>query len=569
MRKLVKVTGEYLLFPIRAEEDGKIVSVHHGEDKVYQFVVPVGKEQGAYSFHYYAAVPVAKWKGDEIVVEGEVPENFLEAVTLSNELPWILHKKPFIHFSPNTGWLNDPNGMIYQDGAYHLFFQHNPCDTRWQNLSWGHAVSRDLLHWEQKEDIVFPDEDGTMFSGCGIVNEQERLGLPKDAEIFFYTCAGGTSEWSKGKKFVQRIAYSTDHGVTFHKKKGNVLEHIEGDNRDPKVYWYEAKQLYYMVLYLDKNEYAVFNSTDLEHWEITQRLTLPLTWECPDLREVPIEGGGSKWMFWGSDGYYFLGDFDGSYFETDGIRHEGYQTMLPYAAQSFWGTERVIMIPWMRTCNEGRLYTGVMGLPRQLTLVKKGDDLLLRQKPVDEFEESKTVILTRILSNEIDNNGVSEQSPSLQEELVFEQEAETALEVKLFPEKDAGFRVNLYGTVCSMEQGSGCIRIEGVAGRSNAVENAAKSYDKEKISSERAALKHFSSWKIMSEGISWEKAGVRILETGCGIESVSFLSDGEILEITVDDGLICAAYETKVSLQSGQVRVKAYGKVKTEISQIK
>lgn len=169
-----------------------------------------------------------EWKGEEIVVEGEVPESFMEAVALSNELPWIPHKKPLIHFSPNTGWVNDPNGMIYQDGVYHLFFQHNPCDTRWQNMSWGHAVSRNLLHWEQKGDAIFPDEDGTMFSGCGIVNEQEKFGLPKDAEIFFYTCAGGMSEWSKGKKFVQKIAYSTDRGETFFKKKGHVLEHIEG-----------------------------------------------------------------------------------------------------------------------------------------------------------------------------------------------------------------------------------------------------------------------------------------------------------------------------------------------------
>lgn len=250
----------------------------------------------------------------------------------------------------------------------------------------------------------------------------------------------------------------------------------------------------------------------------------------------------------GRRGYYFLGDFDGSYFKTDGIRREGYQTMLPYATQSFWGTERVIMIPWMRTENKDKHYTGVMGLPRQLTLIKKGNDLLLRQKMVDEFEESKVVILTRIFSGEMENNGGSDQS-SLQEEIALEQEGEAALEVKLFPEKGAGFRIDLYGTICTMEPRNGCIRIEGVAGRSNVVKNAAKAHDKEKVSS--------------------EKAGVRILEIGCDIESVSFLSDGEILEITVDDGLICAAYETVVSEQSGWVKVQACKKVRVEISQIK
>lgn len=140
--------------------------------------------------------------------------------------------------------------------------------------------STDLLHWVQKEDVMFPDENGTMFSGCAILNERGLLGLPKDTPVFFYTVAGSASEWSKGKKFVQRIAYSTDQGETLTKIEENVLEHIEADNRDPKVYWYEEKQLYYMVLYLDKNDYAIFNSSDLKNWVMTQKLTIPGAWEC-------------------------------------------------------------------------------------------------------------------------------------------------------------------------------------------------------------------------------------------------------------------------------------------------
>ena len=108
--------------------------------------------------------------------------------------------------------MNDPNGLVYAEGVYHLYFQHNPFDVQWENMSWGHAVSRDLLHWEQKDDVLFPDETGTMFSGSGIVNDRKMLGLPEDALVFFYTAAGNNNKWSAGKQFTQRIAYSTDGG---------------------------------------------------------------------------------------------------------------------------------------------------------------------------------------------------------------------------------------------------------------------------------------------------------------------------------------------------------------------
>lgn len=139
---------------------------------------------------------------------------------------------------------------------------------------------------------MFPDENGTMFSGCAILNERGLLGLPKDTPVFFYTVAGSASEWSKGKKFVQRIAYSTDQGETLTKIEENVLEHIEADNRDPKVYWHEEKQLYYMVLYLDKNDYAIFNSSDLKNWVMTQKLTIPGAWGMPGF---PGDSGRRRW----------------------------------------------------------------------------------------------------------------------------------------------------------------------------------------------------------------------------------------------------------------------------------
>lgn len=584
MKKSFFISQQYLLLPIKTEEEIRIVAFYEGEKKILQLEVPVGSpatDKEAYAFHFYAPIPVGEWKGKEIRIEADVPESFLEAIAFSEAMPHVTQKRPLIHFSPNVGWLNDPNGLMYHDGVYHLFFQYNPCDTRWQNMSWGHAVSRDLLHWEQKETALLPDEDGPMYSGSAIVNEQGMLGLPRDAEILFYTCAGGSSEWSKGREYVQKIAYSTD-GKTYRKKDGCVLGHVTGENRDPKVYWHEGKGLYYMVLFLEDYDYAVFNSRDLEHWEMTQRLSLPKARECPDLQKVPVEGGGFKWMFWGADGYYFLGDFDGSRFETDGVQHSAYQTMLPYAAQTYWGTERVIMVPWMRTDNKGKVYTSLMGMPRQLTLVKKGEDFILRQKLVDEFENSKETVLEQTLASG---------------EFTFCQENEAALEVKLFPQKGAGFKVDIYGTVCTMEPGSSRIIIEGIAERGGHIKgDSVIAFDKERSASEQISRERLAEQGISLESLdeeiprpvwgkttkeefrqfrkrieempSWADAGIRVLEIGQNPESISILSDGEILEITVDDGLVSDAYETAEDALCGEVKVKADGEVKVEISRI-
>ena len=124
------------------------------------------------------------------------------------------------HLMPETGWMNDPNGLVCQDGIYHLFYQHNAFGTKWDNMSWGHAVSEDLLHWEHRSMAILPDEDGTIFSGSGLCNEKGLLELPENALVFFYTSAGGSSDspWSEGRQFTQRIAYSTDRGETLHKK---------------------------------------------------------------------------------------------------------------------------------------------------------------------------------------------------------------------------------------------------------------------------------------------------------------------------------------------------------------
>ena len=258
MKRYIEINRKYLLIPVCAEKEVKTVSVLCRNEKIFEFAVPMhDRESGFYSFHYFAPVNVEKYQGKTFLIEGEIPRSFLDAVSLCDSIPENTQPHPLIHFAPDTGWMNDPNGLIYQDGIYHMYFQQNPFDTRWENMCWGHAVSRDLLHWEQKETALYPDSDGVVYSGSGIVNEHGMLGLPKDAHIFFYTCAGNKSKWSLGKTFNQRIAYSTDGGKSIAKLEGSVVKHISEENRDPKVYWHEESKAYYMVLYLKANDFMI------------------------------------------------------------------------------------------------------------------------------------------------------------------------------------------------------------------------------------------------------------------------------------------------------------------------
>lgn len=531
MKKDIIIKNNYLLIPVKNGESTATVSFYQDAKKIYEFEISVAQAEGTYSYDFLGALPVYKWNGKKVTVEGEVPESFLDAIAQADQVPASGCIKPLIHFAPETGWLNDPCGLLYDKGIYHLYFQHNPFSVQWGNMSWGHAISKDLIHWEQQEEALWPDEDGTIFTGSAVINQHGLFGLPQDAQLYIYTSAGSSSKWSTGKKFVQKLAWSTDGGKTLNKTDGWILDHIVADNRDMKVYWHEEKQIYYAVIFLENNDYAILNSTDMQNWEVTQKLTLPLAWECPDLLKLPVEGGGVKWVFWTADGYYFVGDFDGSHFEHDGVRREAYHSMLPYAAQTFNGTDHVIIIPWMRTNCLGKVRRGMMGMPRQLTLAVQDGEYVLRQKLVDEFEQAKD----RVLAANLENGG--------QSTAVYELQKEAAVELVLKPEQDAAFTADIYGTKIVLEGDR--ITVCGVAGRSNGVKDAVKLGDKEHLHD--------------------ENQDYRVLILKKRPEKISLLSDGEILEITVDEGLMSEAFETCVDEKSGVVNVEAAGAVGLEI----
>ena len=308
---------------------------------------------------------------------------------------------PKAHFTPQTGWMNDPNGLVCHDGVYELYYQYNPYGVEWNHISWGHAKSTDLVNWENLPVTLTPDEDGYMFSGCGIRNDHGMLGLPKDTLLFFYTAAGHMSPESAGKGFKIMLAVSTDGGRTLEKTGKVLLDSPAWENRDPKVFWHEESSAYILVLYLHGQDFGIFRSENLEHFELTDRITLEGGYECPDLYLLPVEDSQEKkWVFWSADGSYYVGDFDGYHFKQTQERRYAYGTRHPlaYAAQTWSGAseDRVISVSWIKSVNVAGVYSGAYTMPRELGLVHG-------VFPVDEEKEpAEQYLLTSRLPREIE-----------------------------------------------------------------------------------------------------------------------------------------------------------------------
>ncbi len=314
---------------------------------------------------------------------------------LSNE--WSVKNtdfyRPAYHHTPPYGWMNDPNGMFFKDGVYHLCFQYNPYGSKWGNMHWGHAVSSDMVHWKHVEPTLARDPMGHIFSGSAVVDKQGTAGYGKDAVVALYTSA------SEKNGQIQCMAYSTDGGYHFTKYEGNpVLRPFDGlkDFRDPKVFWYEPSKLWFMIVSADK-EMRFYSSPNLKDWTYVSAFgqgygAQPNQFECPDFIQMPVEGqpGKKKWvmivninpgcLFGGSATEYFVGDFDGNKFTCDtppnvakfldyGKDH--------YATVCFSNTgERTLALAWMSNWQYANItpikqYRGANTLPRELKLFEK------------------------------------------------------------------------------------------------------------------------------------------------------------------------------------------------------
>lgn len=332
------------------------------------------------------------------------------AIVMSNQTSDFNEKlRPQFHFTAPKGWLNDPNGLVYYKGEYHLFYQHNPFGTEWGNMTWGHAVSKDLLHWKHLPNALTPDEMGTMYSGSAVVDWKNTSGLGTKENppmVMLYTAAGGKNAMSKGKPFTQALAYSTD-GRTFSKLAGNpIIGHIEAENRDPKVFWHEPTKNWVMALYLDHDRFTIFRSHNLISWARAGNISIPGDGECPDLFELPIDGNANnkKWVFWGAAGKYRLGSFDGYVFKPETDSLDSNHGPHAYAAQTYSDAPRGrrIQISWMRGGNYPNMpFNQQMTLPLELKLISTPYGPRISILPVQETSKLRKKDLGAAKAGEI------------------------------------------------------------------------------------------------------------------------------------------------------------------------
>lgn len=404
---------KYLLIPV---ED----SAPEGEiDFVYQNKGLIGYTQkvrlSRSKTDYYVPVDMSQFDKDSIImiVRG-VPSNSIcwSDIEESDDMSLGVEKfRPSYHHTPAYGWMNDPNGMFYKDGVYHLYFQYNPYGSMWGNMHWGHSTSTDLVNWKNEGVAIAPDAIGTIFSGSCVVDHNNTSGFGEGAVVAFYTSAKQTP-W--GDCQTQSMAYSLDNGKTFIKYENNpILTSSEKDFRDPKVFWYAPKEHWVMMLAVGQHM-EIYSSKNLKDWTKESEFGEGHgchggVWECPDLVELPIEGTKEKkWVlicninpggpFGGSATQYFVGDFDGSTFTNNYPKETKWMDYgKDHYATVTWNNApdgRCIAIGWMSNWQYANnvptlQYRSANTIARDLSLFKQNGSIFLKSEPCKEMVEAR------------------------------------------------------------------------------------------------------------------------------------------------------------------------------------
>ncbi len=345
--------------------------------------------------------------------------NYLTAQELYHE-----QYRPQIHFSPKAHWTNDPNGMVYYNGIYHLFFQYYPGGTVWGPMHWGHTISKDLVHWEELPVALYPDSLGYIFSGSAVVDEKNTSGFGKNGKpplVAIFTHHDTIGEKAGTKTFQnQSIAYSLDNGKTWIKYAGNPVLKNPGitDFRDPKVMWYEPQQKWVMTL-ATKDHITFYSSPDLKNWSKESEFGKELgahggVWECPDLFSLD-DNGKKVWILiinlnpgapnGGSGTQYFIGDFDGKTFTPSNNKEQ----WIDYGPDNYAGItwsntgNRKIFLGWMSNWMYANQVPSVqwrnaMTIPRELKIKHAGGNIYVASDPVKELNAIalKTITLDNI-----------------------------------------------------------------------------------------------------------------------------------------------------------------------------
>ena len=395
---------KYLLLPIQEENDEAQVLLSTGSKDDTWMDVRLA-QNGA---DYYVPFALGKGKSATVKILGlkkDALATNLMRLSDTFDTTNTDYYRPSYHFTPLYGWMNDPNGMVYKDGEYHLYFQYNPYGSKWGNMHWGHAVSRDLIHWEHLDPAIARDPVGHIFSGSSVVDKKNTAGFGKDAIIAIYT------NNSVNHDEVQCIAYSNDNGRTFTKYEGNpVLTPFDGlkDFRDPKVFWYEKDKCWFMIVSADK-ETRFYKSKNLKKWDYVSAFgkglgQQPCQYECPDFFQLPVNGDekNKKWVmtmninpgcwFGGSATEYFVGDFDGKNFTCPDANEVKWLDWGKdhYATVTFSNTgSRVLAITWMSNWQYANLTPfkqnrGANGLPRELKLYEKNGKFYISEDVAPE-----------------------------------------------------------------------------------------------------------------------------------------------------------------------------------------
>ena len=439
----INPTQKYLILPVEDSAPDVSISVMVDNVQVETFTVRLALNKVDYTVPY----ELSKYAGKHVVLRfamnpqerGGARPKVKEAVFSNNlalansydasnkETLW----RPVYHFAPQWGWMNDPNGMVYKDGEYHLFYQYNPYGSRWGNMNWGHAISRDLVSWEHLPVAISPDGLGTIFSGSAVVDKNNTAGFGAGAIVAFYTQASARQ--------MQSIAYSTDNGRTFKKYAGNpVLTGEVADFRDPKVSWNESTQKWILTLAVGQ-EVRFYSSPNLKDWTYESNFgegqgSHGGVWECPDLFELPVAGTNQKkWVlivninpggpFGGSATQYFVGSFDGHKFVNESPKATKWMDFgKDHYATVTWSNapqNRVIALAWMSNwqyANEvpTMQYRSSNSVPRDLQLFVKDGETYMQSAPSPEllalrkskvmsksFSVGKEYVIEKLMDNNV------------------------------------------------------------------------------------------------------------------------------------------------------------------------
>lgn len=436
---LVRVTadGKYLILPVQESNDEAAVNVLVDGKLDRTLNVRLAKSKVDYTVPF----DIEKYKGKNVllnVVTSQGRATVREAkedacwgnICVSDTFNTENREKyrPAFHHTPLYGWMNDPNGMFYKDGVWHLYYQWNPFGSKWQNLTWGHSSSTDLVNWTHHDAAIEPDGLGMVFSGSSAIDSENSAGFGKDAVVAMYTSAGASQ--------IQSLAWSNDNGASFNIYAGNPVLTLESEARDPNMFWNQDTKEWILVLaHALDHEMLIFTSPDMKKWTLQSAFGKGLgaqdgVWECPDLFELPVAGSDEKkWVllcnlnpggpFGGSATQYFVGDFDGKTFTPD-LDADG---KVPtkwldygkdhYATVSFSDAPggRRTVIGWMSNWQYApevptMQYRSANTLPRELGLFKNSDgQIYASSAPSPELEAVRGSVFKSVSKVNVDAKG--------------------------------------------------------------------------------------------------------------------------------------------------------------------